>query len=55
MENYFHYKNENNKDKLLTTLAEHYNSQNAVWGFKNLDSIKFINIIVYVNLFVGGH
>ena len=44
VENFFDYKNEKNKDKLLTTLTEHYNSPNAVWGFENLDSIKIINI-----------
>ncbi|WP_350445884.1 DUF4829 domain-containing protein [Anaeromonas frigoriresistens] len=44
VENYFKYKNEKNKDKLLTTLTEHWNTQNVVWGFENLDSIKIINI-----------
>lgn len=44
VENFFDYKNEKNKDKLLITLTEHYNSPNVVWGFENLDSIKIINI-----------
>ena len=44
VENYFQYKNEKNKDKLLTTLTEHWNAPNVVWGFENLDSIKIINI-----------
>lgn len=44
VENYFKYENEKNKDKLLTTLTEHWTSPNVVWGFENLDSIKIINI-----------
>lgn len=44
VEKYFQYKNEKNEDKLLTTLAEHYNAPNVVWGFENLDSIKILNI-----------
>jgi hypothetical protein len=44
VENYFKYKNEKNKDKLLTTLAEHYNAPNVVWGFDNLNSIKLVSI-----------
>jgi hypothetical protein len=44
VEKFFQYKNENNKDKLLTTLTEHWNAPNVVWGFENLESIKIINI-----------
>lgn len=44
VENYFQYNNEKNKDKLLTTLTEHWSAPNVVWGFENLDSIKIINI-----------
>ncbi len=44
VENYFKYKNEKNKDKLLTTLTEHFNAPNVVWGFDNLESTKIISI-----------
>lgn len=44
VENFFKYENEKNKDKLLTTLTERYNSPNVVWGFENLDIIKILNI-----------
>ncbi|WP_150844679.1 MULTISPECIES: DUF4829 domain-containing protein [unclassified Clostridium] len=44
VENYFKYENEKNKDKLLTTLTEHFNAPNVVWGFDNLESTKIINI-----------
>lgn len=44
VENFFQYKNEKNKDKLLITLTEHWNAPNVIWGFENLDSIKIINI-----------
>ncbi|MGV8981136.1 DUF4829 domain-containing protein [Clostridium sp.] len=44
VEKYFKYKNEKNKDNVLTTLTEHFNAPNVVWGFENLDSIKIINI-----------
>lgn len=44
VENFFKYKNEKNKDKLLTTLTEHYNAPNVVWGFDNLDSVKILKI-----------
>lgn len=44
VENHFKYKNEKNKDKLLTTLTEVYNTPNMVWGFENLESIKLIEI-----------
>lgn len=44
VENYFKYKNEKDKDKLLTTLTELYKAPNVVWGFENLDSIKILNI-----------
>lgn len=44
VEKYFLYKNEKNKDKLLTTLTEHYNAPNVAWGFENLNSIKIIDI-----------
>ncbi|MEG6523316.1 DUF4829 domain-containing protein [Desulfotomaculum sp. 1211_IL3151] len=44
VEKYFQYRNEKNKDKLLTTLTEHWNAPNVVWGFENLDSIRIINI-----------
>ncbi|HBL05457.1 MULTISPECIES: DUF4829 domain-containing protein [unclassified Clostridium] len=44
VENYFKYENEKNKDKLLTTLTEHFNAPNVVWGFDNLDSTKIISI-----------
>ncbi|MBU3146513.1 DUF4829 domain-containing protein [Clostridium estertheticum] len=44
VEKYFKYKNEKNKDNVLTTLTEHFKAPNVVWGFENLDSIKIINI-----------
>ena len=44
VEKYFQYKNEKNKDKLLTTLTERYNAPNVIWGFENLESIKILNI-----------
>lgn len=44
IENYFKYKNEKNKDKLLTTLTDKYNSPNVFWGFENLDSTKIISV-----------
>ncbi|WP_034439041.1 DUF4829 domain-containing protein [Clostridium ihumii] len=44
VENYFEFNNEKNKDKVLTTLTEEWNTPNIVWGFENLDSIKIINI-----------
>lgn len=44
VENYFKYKNEKNKDNLLTTLTERFNAPNVVWGFENLDSTKIISI-----------
>ena len=44
VEKYFKYINEKNKDNVLTTLTEHFNAPNIVWGFENLDSIKIINI-----------
>lgn len=44
VEKNFQYKNEKNKDKLLTTLTEQWNAPNVVWGFENLDSIKIISI-----------
>lgn len=37
VENYFEYKNEKNRDKLLTTLTEDYSSPNVIWGFENLE------------------
>lgn len=42
--NHFRYYNEKNKDRLLTTLTEHWNASNVIWGFENLDSIKIVNI-----------
>jgi len=44
VENHFIYENEKNKDKLLTTLTNHYKQGNTDWGFDNLDSIKIVNI-----------
>lgn len=44
VEKHFQYLNEKDKDKLLTTLTEHWNAPNVVYGFENLDSIKILNI-----------
>lgn len=44
VEKHFQYKNEKNKDKILTTLTGHWNTPNIVWGFENLDSTKIISI-----------
>jgi len=44
VEKHFQYQNEKDKDKLLTTLTEHWNTPNVVWRFENLDSIKIIKI-----------
>jgi len=44
VENYFKYENEKNKEKLLTTLTDRYNSPNVFWEFENLDSTKIISI-----------
>lgn len=44
VEKFFQYKNEKNKKKILTTLTDHWNAPNMVWGFENLDSIKIISI-----------
>jgi len=44
VENHFIHENEKNKDKLLTTLTNHYKQDNTDWGFDNLDSIKIVNI-----------
>lgn len=44
VENYFKFNNEKNKDKILTTLTEHHDAPNVVWGFDELDSIKILNI-----------
>lgn len=44
VENYFKYENEKNKEKLLTTLTDHWKDSNVDWGFENLDSIKLLSI-----------
>ncbi|HAK42042.1 MAG TPA: DUF4829 domain-containing protein, partial [Clostridium sp.] len=44
VENHFIYQNEKNKDKLLTTLTNHYKQGNTDWELDNLGSIKIVNI-----------
>ncbi|ERI90314.1 hypothetical protein HMPREF1982_03917 [Clostridiales bacterium oral taxon 876 str. F0540] len=44
VEYYFQYNNEKNKDKVLTTLTEHWSASNVVWGLENLDSIKIVKM-----------
>ena len=44
VEKHFQYRNEKNKEKLLTTLTKHWDNPNMKWEFENLDSIKIIDI-----------
>lgn len=44
IKSYYKYKNDKNKQGMLTTLTKGHDAPNVVWGFEDLEYIKIINI-----------